>query len=272
MYRDKKIGVVVPAYNEEPHIGKVLAGMPDLVDAVYVVDDCSTDRTADIVRDFVADGEPATRNSSIGGPRVELVQHAVNRGVGAAIVTGYKRCLSDGMDIAAVMAGDNQMEPAWLPAVLDPVVDGEADYSKGTRQRSLEHLRGMSVWRRLGNFTLRWLTVLASGNSGVTDPQHGYAAISREALEGLHLDAVYPYYGYCNDLVIRLSAQKRRIVEISMPSMYHGEVSHIRYHKYIPKVSGLLVRLFLLRITGQLSARHTEPSLKSSETSGAAKA
>ena len=300
MYRGKSIAVVVPAWNEEPHIGKVLEGMPQFVDVVYVVDDASTDRTADIVRAFIANSRThapthsseagalthsrthALTHSSVAGalthssthalthsceagalphsrtaaegPRIELVQHARNSGVGAAIVSGYKCALADGMDIAAVMAGDNQMEPEWLPKVLDPVIDGRADYSKGTRVKDLAHLKGMSPWRRLGNFTLRWLTVIASGNPAVTDPQHGYAAISREALERLDLDAVYPYYGYCNDLVVRLSAQHRRVVEVPMPSMYHGEVSKIRYHRYIPKVSMLLLRLFVWRVTGRLSA------------------
>jgi hypothetical protein len=99
------------------------------------------------------------------------------------------------------------------------------------------------------------MTVVASGNRSVSDPQQGYAAMSEEALRGLDLDAVYPYYGYCNDLIVRLGAQHRRIVEVPMPSMYHGEVSKIRYHKYIPKVSLLLLRLFIWRVTGQLSAR-----------------
>ena len=248
MYRDKKVGVVVPAWNEEEHIGLVLQGMPGFVDAVYVVDDASTDRTADIVRSFCC-GDGTSR------PRVELIQHPVNRGVGGAIVTGYKRALADGMDIATVMAGDNQMEPQYLPTVLDPVVDGHADYAKGTRLTHPVHLKGMSPWRTVGNFTLRWLTVIASGNRSITDPQNGYAATSREALEALDLDAVYPYYGYCNDLLIRLSAQHRRIVEIPHPSMYHGEVSKIRYRMYIPRVSMLLLRLFILRVTGRLSAR-----------------
>lgn len=281
MYRDKTIGVVVPAWNEEAHIGDVLAGMPSFVDAVYVVDDASTDRTPDIVRRYVAStvgagshacpqgdavGSPAESGSGVGAgshactgtggevrSRIHLITHEKNRGVGAAIVTGYKRCLADGMDIVAVMAGDNQMEPQYLPTVLDPVVDGRADYSKGTRLTDAAHLKGMSPWRTIGNFTLRWLTVIAAGNRGLTDPQNGYAAISREALEGLDLDAVFPYYGYCNDLLIRLSAQRRCIVEIPLPSMYHGEKSKIRYHKYMPKVSMLLLRLFVWRVTGRLS-------------------
>jgi glycosyltransferase involved in cell wall biosynthesis len=281
MYRTYKVAIVVPAFNEEPHIAATLSGIPAFVDAVYVIDDASTDRTADIVRATrgfagsglrVAGGSPEspvgvgshTDPVGLGGsgwgdgmprPHIELLQHATNRGVGAAIVTGYKRALAGDMDIVAVMAGDNQMEPQYLSAVLDPVVEGRADYSKGTRLTDPTHQSGMSAWRRVGNFTLRWLTVIASGNPVVTDPQQGYAAISREALQGLDLDAVYPYYGYCNDLIVRLSAQAWRIAEIPMPSMYHGEVSKIRYQEYIPKVSWLLLRLFVWRITGRLCAR-----------------
>jgi len=276
MYRARKVAVVVPAFNEQAHIEATLRGIPSFVDAVYVVDDGSTDGTAQLVQSViethaathreaslpysVTESEPALSYTSSApsgarsgdGPSVVLLRHGENLGVGAAIMTGYRRSLSDGADVTAVMAGDNQMEPEWLPSLLDPVVDGLADYAKGTRQTRIAHLRGMSPWRILGNFALRLLTTIASGNSHITDPQHGYVAISREALEDLELDAVYPYYGYCNDLVVRLSVQKRRIVEVPMPSMYHGEVSKIHYWQYIPRVSGLLLRLFLLRITGRL--------------------
>lgn len=254
MYRDKKIAVVVPAWNEELHIGKVLEGMPDFVDAVYVVDDCSTDRTADIVRDFVArhpvlggpNSQPASSPSR--NPRVELVQHAVNRGVGAAIVTGYKRALADGLDIAAVMAGDNQMDPVELPRLLDPIADGTADYAKGDRTSRREHLAGMSLWRRSGNWLLRWLTRIAVGNMKVNDPQNGYTAASGELLTVLPLERLYPRYGYCNQLLAWVSVYRRRLVEVPMPSRYLGERSKIRYGVYIPKVSWLLLRLFLARV------------------------
>lgn len=256
MYRDKKIAVIVPAYNEEQHITKVLEGMPPFVDAVYVIDDGSTDGTAQIVQRFIVrSGGAAYAREGADRPLpwVRLISHPVNGGVGAAIVTGYMRCLADGMEIAAVMAGDNQMEPELLPAVLDPVVDGRAAYSKGTRLKNTEHLKGMSHWRQSGNFILRWLTMISSGNSCVTDSQNGYTAISREALESLDLGAVYTYYGYCNDLIVRLSVQHWPIIEIPMPSVYRDEVSKIRYREYIPRVSWLLLRLFLKRITGQLS-------------------
>jgi glycosyltransferase involved in cell wall biosynthesis len=274
MYRDKKIAVVVPAWNEEPHIGKVLEGMPDFVDVVYVVDDCSTDRTADIVRaatglaGFGLQISGASTESPVGvgshtdpvglgesgradgtpGPRVVLIQHASNRGVGAAIVTGYKRALSDGMDIAAVMAGDNQMDPAELPGLLDPIVDGAADYTKGDRTSRPEHLAGMSYFRRSGNWLLRWLTRIAVGNMKVSDPQNGYTAASRELLAALPLDRLYPRYGYCNQLLAWVSVYRRRLVEVPMPSRYLGEKSKICYGIYIPRVSWLLLRLFLARV------------------------
>jgi len=250
VYREKTVAVVVPAYNEEKHIGLVFEGMPDFIDAIYVIDDASTDETADI-----------TMRCAEIDDRIQLLRHPVNRGVGGAIVTGYKRALADGMDISVVMAGDNQMEPEYLGEIIDPVVDRAAEYSKVTRLTDRAHLNGMSPWRIVGNFTLRWLTVLATGNRGVTDPQNGYAAISKDALIALDLDAVYPYYGYCNDLVGRLTANGQRIVEIALPSMYHGEVSKIRYHKYIPRVSKLLLRIFVLRITGRLKSRNSQPTL-----------
>lgn len=247
MYRDKRIGVVVPAYNEELHIGLVLQGMPDYVDAVYVVDDASTDRTADIVRDFIA-ANPQPANPPTPNPRVELVQHASNAGVGAAIVTGYKRCLADGIDIAAVMAGDNQMDPHELPRLLDPIVEGRADYAKGDRTSDRRNLEGMSLWRRFGNWLLRWLTRIAVGNMKVNDPQNGYTAASAELLSALPLSRLYPRYGYCNQLVAWVGVAGGRLVEVPMPSRYLGERSKIRYGAYIPKVSWLLLRLFSSRL------------------------
>ena len=275
MYRGRTIGVVVPAYNEELHIGLVLQGMPDYVDAVYVVDDASTDRTADIVRDFIAHARtPALPHFGSSGtathsrtdalahsvaaavPRIELVQHARNSGVGAAIVTGYKRCLADGMDIAVVMAGDNQMDPLELPRLLAPVVDGCADYAKGDRTSDRRHLEGMSHWRRFGNWLLRWLTRIAVGNMKVNDPQNGYTAASAELLSALPLSRLYPRYGYCNQLVAWVGVAGGRLVEVAMPSRYLGERSKIRYGAYIPRVSGLLLRLFLLRLMYRMRPSH----------------
>ncbi len=248
MYRGKRVGVVVPAYNEERYIGAVLARMPDCVDGVYVIDDCSTDRTRKIASRWV---------SSDG--RIRLHSHARNRGVGAAIVSGYRRCLADGMDMAVVMAGDNQMDPHLLPAVMDPVVDGRAGYCKGTRMVVRGHHRGMSRWRVIGNFLLRWLTAIAIGTTAITDPQNGYTAMSRQTLEKLDLSAVYPNYGYCNDLITRLVILDVPMIEIPAPLIVNaGQTSSIRYCHYIPRVALLLVRCLLLRLRTslQVSAIH----------------
>ena len=242
MYRGKRVGVVVPAYNEELHIGAVLAGMPDYVDGVYVIDDCSTDRTREIAGQWVFPDS-----------RVQLMSHARNQGVGAAIVSGYRRCLADGIDIAVVMAGDNQMDPQLLPALMDPVVEGRAGYCKGTRMAVRGHHQGMTCWRLIGNSLLRWLTAVAIGNTRITDPQNGYTAVSRQALEKLDLGAVYPGYGYCNDLLTRLAILNVRPVEIPSPLIVNpGQTSSICYGSYIRSVSILLLCCLLLRVRASM--------------------
>lgn len=240
MYKGKKIGVVVPAYNEERFIAAVIRTMPEFVDRMYVVNDASTDGTKQAAAGVVG----------LNG-RLNLIDHDLNRGVGAAIVTGYRRCLADGMDVVAVMAGDGQMAPSKLPNLLDPIVGDEADYVVGNRTSSRANMKGMTYWRRLGNWLLRWLTRIAAGNLSICDPQNGYTAISRRALTGLDLNRVYPRYGYCNDLLVKLSAAKARITQVSMPALYGEEKSKIRYHKYIPKVSWLLLKDFAWRLTAR---------------------
>ena len=228
---------MVPAYNEEVLIGSTLEGVPGYVDRVYVVDDGSVDNTCSVMEDVAR-----------GDERMLVVNHNPNRGVGASIVTGYKKALEEGMDVMVVMAGDNQMDPSWLTSLLDPVVEGRADYSKGNRLASLEYTRGMSRWRLLGNAVLSFLTKISSGYWGMVDPQNGYTAISRRALEAIDLDRVYPGYGYCNDLLVRLNVHSFRVVDVPVPARYGREKSKIRYSSYIVKVSWLLLRNFFWRI------------------------
>jgi glycosyltransferase involved in cell wall biosynthesis len=237
MYRRRSIGVVVPAYNEELLIAKVIETMPAYVDRIYVIDDCSTDRT------FIA----AARFSK--EPRLKLTQHLNNKGVGAAIMTGYKQALSDEVDIVAVMAGDNQMDPIQLTKLLDPLVEGDADYCKGDRLSRSELTKGMSRWRRFGNQILTRLTRISSGYWKVQDPQNGYTAISREALSRLDLDKVYPRYGYCNDLLAKLNVLGVKVKDVQIPARYGHEKSKIKYGNYIRKVSLLLLKNFFWRIT-----------------------
>lgn len=236
-YRNKTIGVVVPAFNEEMLIKDTLSSIPKYVDKVYVVDDCSKDRTAEIADEF--------GNSD---SKVICISHDQNKGVGAAIVTGYKKALKDGLDIVAVMAGDNQMDPENLPSLLDPIVDGKVDYTKGNRLLYSEFRMGMSNWRFLGNTVLTFLTKMASGYWQLMDPQNGYTAISTKALERINPDTIYPWYGYCNDLLVKLNVFGFRAKDVIMPAKYGREKSKIKYGRYIFKVSWLLLKDFFWRL------------------------
>ncbi len=237
MFRDKKIAVVVPSYNEEMLIGDTLMSVPDYVDKIYVVNDCSTDKTAEIVEALAGEDQ-----------RIECINHEKNKGVGAAIITGYKEALNDHMDITAVMAGDNQMDPAFLKSFLDPIVDGTADYTKGNRLLSPEFRKGMSKWRFFGNSILTFLTKVSSGYWQMVDPQNGYTAISRQALENIDLDSVYPRYGYCNNMLCKLNVQGLSVLDVRHPARYGNEKSKIKYGSYIIKVSNLLFSDFLWRL------------------------
>jgi glycosyltransferase involved in cell wall biosynthesis len=230
-----RIGVVVPAYNEELLIAETLRGIPEYVDKIYVIDDASIDRTGEIVKKF-------------GDPRVVYFRHEVNKGVGAAIIDGYKLAVKDEMDVVAVMAGDNQMDPAQLPRLIFPIIEGRADYAKGNRLLTDDFMTGMSRWRSFGNLLLSFITKIGSGYWQVMDPQNGYTAISRQALEVIDLDSVYPYYGYCNDLLIKLNAFGMRVMDVVMPARYGNEKSKIRYGKFIRKVGPMIFRGFLWRL------------------------
>ena len=236
-YRGKRIAVVVPAYNEEELIGEVLDGIPDYVAKVYVVDDGSADMTGAIIEDYAHHD-----------PRIVAIHHNPNRGVGAAITTGYLQAVEDGMDIAAVMAGDNQMDPAYLPDLLDPIVDGRADYTKGNRLINQAYRKGMSPWRSFGNSLLTFLTKVASGYWQMMDPQNGYTAISVKALAELPLDSIYQGYGYCNNLLVWLNIHNMTVRDVAIPARYGREKSKIRYSTYIPRVSKLLLGNFLFRL------------------------
>jgi glycosyltransferase involved in cell wall biosynthesis len=212
-----------------------------------VVDDGSTDGTRQVITGFASVG--VTKSASVAkNGRFCALSNGENRGVGAAIVTGYKKALEEEMDIVVVMAGDNQMDAAHLPQLLEPVVEGKADYAKGNRLSRWGHREGMSNWRLFGNWLLTSLTKIASGYWKTGDPQNGYAAITQEALRRIDLDSLYPRYGYCNDLLVKLNVAGCRVVDVPIPARYGKERSKIKYSKYITTVSPLLLRGFLWRL------------------------
>jgi len=228
MYRGRKVAVVVPAHNERARVGRVVATMPAFVDRVILVDDASTDGTA-------------ARAREEGDPRVEVARRRSNGGVGAAIVTGYVRALAAGADLVAVMAGDAQMDPADLPRLLDPLVEGGADYAKGNRLAHPDLWRVMPKFRLLGNALLTWITRWATGLR-ISDSQCGYTAVTREALARLSLSDLYPRYGFPNDLLMKVAAAGLRVRDVMVRPIYHrgpGESGIVLRH-FIPRVSWLL--------------------------------
>lgn len=250
MINHKKIAVVIPAHNEEKLIGEVLRSMPFFVDRVFIVDDCSTDKTVDRVQDFVH-SHPAL---------FVLIQHVRNEGVGRAIVSGYKKAVDEKIDAVAVMAGDAQMDPADLIRVVTPIVMGEADYVKGNRLFRGESWEMIPHYRYLGNSILSLLTKVASGYWHIADSQSGYTAISSIVLKTIHLDGIYARYGMPNDLLIKLNINNFRVKDVSIRPIYNiGEKSGIRLCSVIPKISWLLLKGFMARMVNKYIIRDFHP-------------
>jgi glycosyltransferase involved in cell wall biosynthesis len=238
---------VVPAHDEEALIEATLATIPELVDRVYVVDDHSQDATA-------------ARAQEAGDPRVEVISHGRNEGVGAAIVTGYKQALAEGMDVVAVMAADGQMDPTDLEAIAGPVARGEVDYAKANRLFTGQAWQLMPRHRYLGNAVLSMLTKIASGYWHVADSQSGYTAISREMLERLDLDRLYRRYGFPNDMLVHLNVWNARVRDLpSRPIYGQGERSGIRLSRVVPSIAWLLLKGFFWRLREKYVIRDFHP-------------
>jgi glycosyltransferase involved in cell wall biosynthesis len=239
MLNKKTISVVVPAYNEEQMIGKVIQTMPKFVDLIIVVDDASSDRTAKKTL------EAAKKFKR----KVELIKHKVNCGVGGAIVTGYKCALEKKINCTAVMAGDAQMAPEELESIVRPIIQDDADYVKGNRLIHGQAWRMIPRVRYLGNSVLSLFTKIASGYWHVADSQTGYTAISLKMLGQVYLDNLYKRYGFPNDLLVHLNLVRARVKEVEIKPIYYVEgKSGIRLWKVIPSLSWLLFRRFFWRL------------------------
>jgi glycosyltransferase involved in cell wall biosynthesis len=238
MYRNKSICVVVPAYNEETQIKKVIDTMPEFVDRIVIVDDASRDKTVEIVKQHRETME-----------QIVLIEHQSNQGVGGAIVSGYKWARDHHFDVTAVMAGDGQMDPDDLTSIIEPVVTGAFDYSKGNRLFYGDAWRMMPHYRYLGNSFLSLCTKIASGYWHIADSQGGYTAISHTALQRLNLDGIYKDYGMPNDLLINLNLFDFPVKDIHVKPVYNiGEKSGIKLFKVIPRISWLLFKGFWKRL------------------------
>jgi glycosyltransferase involved in cell wall biosynthesis len=243
----KTVAVVIPAYDEESLIAATIAGIPEFVDRVIVVDDCSRDATVE-------------RAEGVGDSRVAVIRHERNQGVGGAIVTGYLRARDEHVDVTAVMAADNQMDPEDLELLCAPVARGEVDYAKANRLFTGQAWQLIPRYRYLGNAVLSLLTKIASGYWHVADSQTGYTAISLRYLELLDLERIYKRYGFPNDMLVHLNVWNARVRDYPSRPIYNvGERSGIKLRKVVPRISWLLVKGFFWRMREKYVIRDFHP-------------
>jgi glycosyltransferase involved in cell wall biosynthesis len=250
VFNGKTVGVVIPAYNEEKLIGRVIDTMPMIVDKIVIVDDCSKDNTSFVVQCYIDDHPD----------RIVLIHHEENQGVGGAIATGYKWCRDHEIDATVVMAGDAQMDPDDLPALLDPVVNDKVDYSKGNRLISGEAWKTIPRVRYLGNAMLSLLTKIASGYWNVADSQTGYTVANLKVLKTIDLDNIYKRYGMPNDMLVKLNIYNFRVCDVEIKPIYGiGERSGIKPIRMIPKLTWQLCIFFLYRMFQKYVIRDFHP-------------
>ena len=242
MLRGHTLGVVMPAHREEAMVRRAIERVPAEVDAIWVIDDASPDGTS-------------SEALAAGDPRVRLIRFEENRGVGAAIAAGYAAAFAESIDIVCVMAGDGQMDPRDLPALVAPIVAGEADYVVGDRLAWPAARRAMPLSRFLGNHALSALSRFVLKVS-VGDSQCGYTALSRESAGRIAFERLWPRYGYPNDLLALAELAGARIATRPVRPVYGEEKSGIRLHHALFVVPYVLARAWLRRrLSVRLEAR-----------------
>jgi len=246
MYKGHRVTTVVPAHNEALLIGKVTQTMPELVDHIIVVDDCSQDGTAEAA---LASGDA----------RVIVLKTPSNEGVGGAVVLGYCKAIEMGTDLVVKMDGDGQMAPEYLPSLLDVIVDQGYDYAKGNRFLATESLREMPKRRIFGNIVLTFLTKLASGYWHIFDPQNGFTAIRADVLSTLDLGIIHKRFFFENDILVHLNLRNFRVKDVAMPARYGDEVSDIRLVGIGLTFPLLLFRRYLRRVYQKYVLRDFSP-------------
>lgn len=236
MYKNNKIGVVVPAYNERGLILDTLCNMPGYVDVIFVINDASTDNTFELI-------QQQQKNDS----RIHIINHKINKGLGQSLIDGYLASMESDIDITAIMAGDNQMYPGDLPSLLDRIIEEDYDYVKGNRLLH-QNISAMPRYRFFGNAVLTILTKFATGYYFMMDPQCGYTAIKNSALCKIPLEKMTRGYGYNADILCMLNIQRFSVTDVQVRPVYGKEKSKIKLWKYVSKTSCLLMRLFFRRL------------------------
>ncbi len=236
MFEGCRVGVVIPSYRVEKAVAEVIRTVPEYVDVIVAVNDCSPDSTLATLK-------------AIQDPRLVVVSHDVNKGVGAAVATGFAELLKVGIDIAVKLDGDGQMDPERMVDLVEPIASGHTDYAKGNRFLHAKELREMPLVRKLGSIALTFLTKFASGYWHVFDPQNGYLAISGEYLSSLDLSRMNSRrYFFENEMLIQLNVLGARVKDAAMPARYADEVSSMRISRVLFYFPYFLMHGFFFRM------------------------
>ena len=236
-FRNYSIAVVIPAYRVEQYIETVLADVPGYIRHIIVVNDASPDSTRQKVEALIP------RDA-----RIVLVNHEKNKGVGGAMISGYKKAMELGAQVVVKMDGDGQMSPAYLPDLLTPLLLGQADFTKGNRFRDLPALSRMPFIRRFGNVGLSFCSKAATGYWNCFDPTNGYLAIRTDVLAQLPLERIHNTYFFETSLLAQLYLLGAFIREIPMPSLYAGERSNLSIAKVMLEFPPKLLQAFVRRL------------------------
>jgi len=236
-FTDYNIVVVIPCYRVEKEIAQVIVSLPDYIKHIIVVDDASPDQTA-LVIDQLAKADL----------RLILIKHPHNRGVGGAMKTGFQKALDLGAQIVIKVDGDGQMDSQYIPAMIMPLILGQADYTKGNRFRDFRALQKMPLIRRIGNMGLGFLTKAATGYWNIFDPTNGFVAIRREALAQLHLKAIDNSFFFETSMLANLYMIGAVIRDVPMPARYGEEGSNLSIRKTLIQFPLKLLRTFLRRL------------------------
>ncbi|MDO8344781.1 MAG: glycosyltransferase family 2 protein [Cellvibrio sp.] len=233
---NKRIAVVIPCYRVRPHILGVIDKIGSEVQRIYVVDDCCPDGSGDFVKTNSLD------------ERVVVIRHQENQGVGGAVMTGYQAAINQGMDIIVKVDGDGQMDPSLISSFIDPIILGEADYTKGNRFFDLEEIRAMPKVRLFGNAVLSLMTKLSSGYWDLFDPTNGYTAIHADVARHLPFKKISNRYFFETDMLFRLNTLRAVVVDVPMSAQYGDEVSNLKISKIIGEFLVKHARNFSKRI------------------------
>lgn len=231
-----KVAVVIPCFKVDSLVLNVIKSIGPEVSKIYVIDDACPQNVGELIKSNIVD------------LRVNIIRHERNGGVGAAVITGYKAAIADGMQVIVKIDGDGQMDPALIPRFIQPILAGEADYTKGNRFFELEDVKQMPVGRLLGNAILSFVNKLSSGYWDIFDPTNGYTAIHSHVAQKLPLAKISQRYFFESDMLFRLNTLKAVVLDIPMQARCASEISNLKIRKVIFEFAGKHARNFFKRI------------------------